>query len=138
MKNGKLPIAKKSDYVSPTEAFGGGHLDLEPAILKHLADLGLGYKWLSIRHLKQNGGRHKSGWSVFICPKELKREQNLFGNAPDGTITVGDLVLGVKPLKGPGVSVENHKKVLAQRVADKTRQAFGVGQGAISVEQDEE
>ena len=131
MKNGKI-TGNKPAYVSPTEAFGGGELELEPAIADFLKKQGLGYKWLSIRHLKLNGGRHKAGWTVFECPKELKRVQNLFGSGPDTTIVVGDLVLGVKPLKGPGVTIESHKKVLAQRVEDKTRQSFGSGNGSIS------
>jgi hypothetical protein len=139
MKNGKRPLSDRNDYVSPAEAFGGGDLTLEPEVAAHLKEKGLGFKWLSIKHIKANGGRHRSGWQVFQCPEGLKRPSNLFGTSPDGTITIGDLVLGVKPLKGPGVTVENHKKVLAQRVRDRTAAAFGTGtKGAISVEDDEE
>lgn len=140
MKNGKLPLSKKSNYVTPSEAFGGGELDIQPEVAAYLKEKGLGYKWMSTRHLQLNGGRHKRGWTVFLIPEELKKKipANPFGRAPDGTISVGDLVLGVKPLIGSGVTVESHKRVLAQAVQDKTRQAFGTGPAAISILEDDD
>lgn len=131
MKNGKLPVAKKRNYISPSEAFGGSTLDLRPEVAAYLEKQGLGWKWVSMKKLKENGGRHPSAWEVFQCPPELKITQNPFGNAPDGTITVGDLVLGVKPLKGSGITVESHRKLLAQKVEAKSKEARGSGKFAI-------
>jgi hypothetical protein len=138
MKNGKLPVAARKDYVTPTEAFGGGELELQPEVAAYLKKAGLGHKWLSVRHLKMNGGRHKRSWTIFNAKDAgLSIPHNPYGSSPDGTITVGDLVLGVKPLKGPGVTVESHKKILRQLVEDKTKQAMGSGQGGISIIEDD-
>jgi hypothetical protein len=110
MKNGKIPMKRDDDYVSFSEAFGGGELELEPEIKAELAKKGLGWKWINGDKVKKNNGRHPKGWKVYTRDNVEKKVAG-YGETVDGTIRRGDLVLGVKPLVGEG-SIELHRRAL--------------------------
>lgn len=109
MKNGKLP--QQDEPVSLAEAFGSGTLDIDAGLAKEIADKKMGSKWVSEAKVKAHGGRHPSGWQIYKSKE--------FGGA-DQVVRHGDLILGVKPLTGPG-SIEMHRRALADRI--KTQDA---------------
>lgn len=137
MKQGKKPISQKAEPLTTSAIFGGNAMELPEIILDHLTQKGLGYKFISIRHLKSNGGKHKRGWTPYKLPEELKQAlpENPYHTAQGDYYEVGDLVLGVKKLTGSGVSIENHRRFLKEETQLATKEAFTVpGVGEIRVE----
>lgn len=122
MKNGKIPVSKKVDSLNPAEIFAGSTLELHPEVANYMQQNKLGYKWISTVKLGRNGGRNPRGWVPFKVPATLldKIPSNPFGGETKDYFVVGDLVLATKPLYGPGVTVEQHKRFLRERVERET------------------
>ena len=121
-KGSKHPKPAVTNTLDPSAIFGGTSLEVSAELQEHFKSINHGYKWLNTDRLKLTNGVHPRGWVPYRLPKEVqaKLSRNPFSSQDPEFLIVGDLVLGSKPLTGSTVSVENHKRFLAQKIEIET------------------
>lgn len=84
---------------------------LDPELTKELKEKDLIGRFVNLKRIQEQGGRHQKGWIPY---KRESQRDDLFGKDPDGYVRRGaDLVLAVKSTE----QVALHKRLLRQEAA---------------------
>lgn len=116
IKAGRKPISQKpraGTNLSYDELFGN-NLTISPELKAELDAKGLVPRWVDARIIKDFGGYHPKGWTIYKRDKTNAAPDGMeftYGSDPAGIIRRGSVVLAVKSKE----QAEKHRGFLDQR-----------------------
>lgn len=112
-KQNQPTISEKQESQKKSQVDPGFSLDpmsLDAELAKEIESKGFVGRFISVKQLERNGGRHNKGWRPYKRDKISTELSGIFGRDPDNYVRRGDLILAVKTQE----EVNSHKAYLRQ------------------------